>query len=205
MEAFPNNFESITKGIEGLVQVFKSGRGLARLSGMTKDCVELDFHCVGIDDLNDMHKLRPGSIERIIKTEDYYESRISFLGNHKLLPKSGDRLFNYLDSENEMFKGFYPDNFSAGSKLVYDPTGEGERISNNLWTAIVKGFLFHKNAYQKDESGKIKNINENNASFEDFLKTLHYQFPSDYSEERLEYLKCKYNQTVEEIKMKVIK
>ena len=187
------------KSIEGLVQVLKSGRGLARLSGMTKDCVELDFHCIGIDDLNDMDKLMPGWIERIVKTEDYFESRISFIGNHKVLPKLGDRLFNYLNSDGEMFKGFYPDNFSAGAKLSYDPTGDGERISDNLWRAIVKAFLFHNHAYKKDASGKIQSIDKNSASFEGFLKTLHYQSPNNYSESRLEYLKEKYNQVLEEI------
>jgi len=187
------------KSIEGLMQVLKSGRGLARLSGMTKDGVELDFHCVGIDDLNDMDKLRPGWIERKPKNKDYFESRISFLGNHKVLPKLGDRLFNYFNSDGEMFKGFYPDNFSAGAKLFYDPTGDGERISNNLWRAIVKAFLFHNHAYAKDASGKVQSIDKNNASFEGFLKTLHYQFPSDYNESRLKYLKDKYDQTLKEI------
>lgn len=188
-----------TESINGLVQVLKSGRGLARLSGMAKDGVELDFHCIGIDDLNDMDKLMPGWIERIRKTEDYLESRISFLGNHKVLPKLGDKLFNYLNSGNEMFKGFYPDNFSAGAKLFYDPKGDGEKISNNLWRAIVKAFIFHNNAYKKDASGKIRGISKDSAFFEGFLKTLHYQFPNEYSESRLKYLQDKYNQTLEEI------
>jgi hypothetical protein len=187
------------KALAGLVQTLKTGRGLARLSGMTKDGVELDFHCVGVDDLNNMDKLTPGWIERMIKTEDYFESRISFTGNHKVLPKLGDRLFNYFDSDGEMFKGFYPDNFSAGAKLFYDPTGDGERISNNLWRAIVKAFLFHNNAYTKDASGKVRGIDRNSASFEGFLRTLHYQFPNDYSNGRLKYLKDKYNRILEEI------
>lgn len=190
------------KSIEGLVQVLKSGRGLARISGMTKDGVELDFHCVGIDDLHDMDKLKPGWIERVPKTEDYFESRISFTGNHKVLPKLGERLFNYLDSDGEMFKGFYPDNFSAGAKLFYDPIGDGEKISNNLWRAIVKAFLFHNNAYKRDASGRITSVDKNNASFEGFLKTLHYQFPNDYRESRLKYLKDKYSQILEEIMTK---
>lgn len=190
---------NINKSIKGLVHVLRTGRGLARLSGMTKDGVELDFHCVGIDDVKDMDKLKPGWIERVPKTEDYFESRISFVGNHKVLPKLGDKLFNYFNSDGEMFKGFYPDNFSAGAKIFYDPTGDGEIISNNLWRAIVKAFLFHNNAYKKDVSGKILGIDKNTASFEGFLKTLHYQFPKDYSEKRLEYLKEKYSQTLEEI------
>jgi hypothetical protein len=94
-----------------------------------------------------MDKLRPGWIERKPKNKDYFESRISFLGNHKVLPKLGDKLFHYINSDGEMFKGFYPDNFSAGAKLFYDPTGDGERISNTLnyktpqadfFTAMVK-------------------------------------------------------------------
>ncbi|MBP6060783.1 MAG: hypothetical protein KA515_02165 [Candidatus Pacebacteria bacterium] len=187
------------KSIAGIMQVLKTGRGLARISGMTRDGVELDFHCVGIDDLHDMDKLRPGWIERVPRSDDYFESRISFQGNHKVLPKLGDRLFNYLDSDGEMFKGFYPDNFSAGAKIFYDPTGDGEKISDNLWKAIVKAFLFHNNAYQRDASGKIQSIDRNHASFEDFLKTLHYQFPTDYNEGRLEYLKNKYAQVLKEI------
>jgi len=191
------------KSIEGFMRVLKTGRGLARLSGMTKDGVELDFHCVGIDDIKDMDKLKPGWIERVPKTEDYFESRISFIGNHKVLPKLGDRLFNYFDSDGEMFKGFYPDNFSAGAKLFYDPSGDGEKISNNLWRAIVKAFLFHNNAYKKDASGRIQSIDKNSAPFEGFLKTLHYQSSDEYSEDRLKYLKEKYNQTLEELMNKI--
>ncbi len=187
------------KSIEGLIQALKSGRGLARLSGMTKDGVELDFHCIGIDDLNDMDKLTPGWIERIVKTDDYFESRISFFGNEKVLPKLGDKLFNYFNSDGEVFKGFYPDNFSTGAKLIYDPTGDGERIYNNIWRAIVKAFLFHNNAYKKDISGKTRGIDINHASFESFLNTLYYKSPDNYSDERLKYLKDKYNKTLEEI------
>ncbi|KKR41877.1 MAG: hypothetical protein UU10_C0045G0003 [Parcubacteria group bacterium GW2011_GWF1_40_6] len=190
------------KSIEGLRRALKTGRGLARLSGMTKDGVELDFHCVGIDDVKDMDKLKPGWIERVPKTEDYFESRISFIGNHKVLPKLGERLFNYLDSDGEMFKGFYPDNFSAGAKLFFDPTGDGEKISSDLWRAIVKAFLFHNNAYKRDASGRVTSIDKDNASFEGFLRTLHYQSSNEYSEDRLKYLKDKYNQTLEEIMRK---
>ncbi len=190
------------ESIDGVVQALKSGRGLARLSGMTKDCVELDFHCIGIDDLKDMDKLSPGGIERIRKTEDYFESRISFKGNHKVLPKLGAKLFNYLDSDNEMFKGFYPDNFSAGARLSYDPKGEGEKISDNLWRAIVKAYIFHNHGYTKDATGKVRGIDRDHVSFEGFLKTLHYQSGEEYSEERLKYLKDKYNQTLEDIRDK---
>ncbi len=155
---------------------------------------------MGIDDLKDMDKLAPGGIERIRKTEDYFESRISFKGNHKVLPKLGAKLFNYLDSDNEMFKGFYPDNFSAGARLFYDPKEEGEKISNNLWRAIVKAYIFHNNGYKKDASGKTESLDTNNISFENFLKTLHYQVSTEYSENRLKYLKDKYDQTLDEIR-----
>lgn len=184
---------------EDIVPVLETGKGLARLSGMTKDGIEIDFHGVGVKDLEAMDKLSPGFVERIRKVEPYKEDRTSFIGSKKELPKPGDKLFNYKEEDGEMFKGFYPDGFSALGELVYDPDGTGIVIQDALWRAIIKGFLFHNQAYEKRyDTGKIV-VNRTKAAFSDFLKTLYYQNPRDYSKEKLRFLEEKYQRTLNEI------
>lgn len=146
-----------------------------------------------------MDKLLPGFVERIRKVDSYEEDRTSFLGNKKALPKPGNELFHYKDTGGEMFKGFYPDSFSALGELVYDPEGKGRIIQDVLWRAIVKGFIFHRQAYERKKGTRGIVINHTKISFLDFLKTLYYQNPEDYSENKLKALEQKYNRTVDEI------
>jgi len=179
--------------------VMQNGKGIFRLSGVTKDGVQLDIHGMGIEDLRDMNKISPGFINRVRIVEPYKNYRVSFVGNKKLVSSPGDTIFHYLKTDNEVFKGIYLDNFSASGQLVYDPMGEGEKIQDDIWRAIVKGFLFHSCAYEKNKNGKVETINQNKASFSNFLKTLYYQLPEDYSTDRLETIEKHYQSTLNEI------
>ncbi|MFA6588518.1 MAG: nucleotidyltransferase domain-containing protein [Patescibacteria group bacterium] len=179
--------------------VMQSGKGLFRLSGVTKDGVGLDIHGLGIEDLRHMNKISSGFIKRVRQVEPYKNYRVSFGGNKKIIFNPGDKIFNYLRTDDEVFKGIYLDNFSALGQLVYDPMGEGEQIQDDTWLAIVKGFLFHSGAYQKNENGKTETIDQSKASFGNFLKTLHYQSPEDYSTDRLETIEDRYQSTLNKI------
>ena len=174
--------------LEDILPVLETGKGLARLSGMTKDGIEVDFHGIGVYDLEAMDKLLPGFVERIRKVKSYEEDRTSFVGNKKMLPKPGDKLFHYKDVGGEMFKGFYPDNFSALGELMYDPDGKGKAIQDDLWRALVKGFVFHNQAYKRKLWVRDIAIGRTKISFSNFLKTLYYQKPDDYSETKLKLL-----------------
>lgn len=107
-----------TSPFRDVLPVLKSGKGLFRLSGVTKDGVEVDIHGMGIEDLRNMDKLRPGVVSRVREVGPYQDYRTSFTGNKKILPKSSDKIFHYLKEENETFKGNYLDNFSALGQLI---------------------------------------------------------------------------------------
>lgn len=121
----------------------ESGRGLVRLSGMTEDGVGIDFHGIGMLDLQDIEKISPGFVERISPTETYEEERTSFTGSRGIIPKGGKKIDHYQKIGPEVFKGFYPDNFSVIGELVYDPEGIGSKIEVRVWMGLVKGFLHH--------------------------------------------------------------
>jgi hypothetical protein len=174
--------------IEGLYQLQQTGRGLVRIYAMSKDGIETEFHILGERDAMDMHKINPGSINRVIPVGEKQEMLFSFNGTKKSLLKPGDRVPNYVKHDGTVFRGFFPEAvlFSVD---IFDPKGVSEAIRRDVYKANVKAYLYHNNLYKKTELGF--EIILDGVSFKDFLSTCYpaqgKAFPPERYQEYEEY------------------
>jgi predicted nucleotidyltransferase len=190
---------------ENLYSIYSKGNGLARLYGFSRSGIEVEFHVIGISDVNNLHKLFPGYIERISPVSPKKELRTSFKGKRELIPKAADRVQNYIlskeDRDEDCFVGFFPLHMAV-SNLIYQGLPNADYIKNSF-LALVKGFLFYNSGYIRNSLDEIIGINSRFLTEEGFLNfvsnVFYYNNVSKYSEKKLIELRQMYFATLEDI------
>jgi len=186
---------------QNILPIFETGRGMAPIRAITNTGVQMDIHALGMKDLQSMHSIFPGYINRVSPLpEPGKQDSISFTGQKiSGVERSKTIVENYTKKEGQILKGLYPDNVATVTELLYDPNNQGSEVQHNVWFSLVKAFIFHNDGYIQDELGKTARINRSKISFRAFLKTLWYQDAEDYGKEKLSLLEKKYNEIVEEV------
>lgn len=165
--------------ISNIETMIDQGHGLARLYGFTDEGIEIEFHVIAESDAKQMHRLHPGSIERVQPVAEKNELRPTVKGLRDYFPKPGDKVDNYRVMRNadgeieDVMTGFF-----TGSMMdalpIYDNPEKGEddftskELIENLYYALVKAYLYHNNGYEK-ENGKVVGINPRVATLENFF------------------------------------
>jgi hypothetical protein len=109
-----NHFEDID-------EIARTGKGLARLYAMSTGGVEVEFHVIGMEDVSNMHKMKPKSVRRIRPVPAKKEWRVSFTGRRDSRPKGPDEVLHYDEHDGQMYRGFFPEGMLV-SNVVYDGT-----------------------------------------------------------------------------------
>jgi hypothetical protein len=155
--------------IKELYNIIDTGTGLGRIYAVSNDGVEVEFHILGSEDMRQMHKLKPGFVERIIPVNSKNEARASFKGQVANLPKNETIVKHYFQDSENFYSGFFPDAMIMSS-LVCDPKGKGQETLDQVWFASVKAYLYHTGFLRKNENRvEIKNRGIN---FDEFLSTV---------------------------------
>jgi len=171
--------------VDRIGQIIETGRGLARIYAVSEDGIEVEFHVLGTSDVMEIHKLKPGFVERITPVPPKNETRLSYRGKAMEIPKGPDFVKHHITVGDEVYKGFFPDAIILGS-LVLDPHGVGKEVFNNVWYASVKAYLYHNNLLRRLENG-MYGIDLDNIDFDTFLSTVMPQKKS-FTPER--YMAC---------------
>ncbi|HET9947070.1 MAG TPA: nucleotidyltransferase domain-containing protein [Patescibacteria group bacterium] len=185
---------------EDLRQILSTGRGLARMYAMTEDGLEVEFHVLGIHDMQDMPRPQPGFIRRVREVPAKFEQGHSFTGRRDKIFKPSDRVYNYVQQNGETFVSFYPSLLVWGSP-IYDPSGDGKRMLDGLMQAYVKAFIYHNDGYQTINGERV--IDFSKIPFDRFLATLYYHQREDYAPANLSELERRYVATVGQVARRV--
>lgn len=176
------------------LEVIKTGKGLARLYGLTQDHIEIESHILGIKDAFSLPSINAHRVERVIPVEPKFETRSSLKGRTNAIRKPGDFVPSFFDDGGELYVGFFPAVILI-SDIVHDYQNRGEQISQIIWRALVKAFAYHNDAYVRTSSGKL-GISLNGMYFEDFLKIASSGESTSYSDKKLLSLKQKFEDTI---------
>lgn len=179
--------------VEDMDSIMQNGQGLARLYAFTREGLEVEFHILGIDDASQLGNLDSEAIKRVRPTAPKNETRVSFKGKRKELPKASDSVVNYSkdDESKDIFVGFFPSSMIYG-ELLYDPESNGEEIDQAAWLGVVEGFLYQNAGLTHNEYSGEYYIRRRAIDFDKFLSILYYPNKEDYSKPKLEELRRKF-------------
>lgn len=139
---------------EDLDKIAETGRGLARLYGMSEQGIETEFHVLGAESFRNLASISPGHVLRVRPVDDKMELRVSLTGEKRFLPKPGDRVSNFGKHDGQVFRGFFNDALLK-SVIVYDGTETLAQTCSLIRQRNIGAVLYHNDHLSPLPSGRV--------------------------------------------------
>jgi hypothetical protein len=188
-------FPASLNNLDDIRAVIATGRGVARLFGMSTSGVEVEFHVIGTLDRARLLSISPGFLRRVRPVPGKYENYVSNTGIELKIWKDSERIWNYVRHEGEVCRGFYSQNLLE-SQVVYDGVPPiGAKFLQLNFEKAVGAYLYHNGLLIRNQRGELSG-EVGDAEFDAFMRTIFDRSPARFSPQRLGEMRDRFDKAV---------